>query len=134
MSCPPAKFEVDADATVAGSVALALFGANPDGQSPFLLIGETGGSRLQAVKMQAGLGANLKWDADANLLRADAGFEAKFVKGTLFIDTSKSDGFLQTLLPSDGLTLNFDFDLGWTAERGFFFSGSAALELPSPSI
>ena len=52
---PPAKFEVDADAAVAGSVALALFGANPDGQSPFLLFGETGGSRLQAVTMQAGL-------------------------------------------------------------------------------
>jgi hypothetical protein len=125
---PPAKFEADADATVAGSVALALFGANPDGQSPFLLFGETGGSRLQAVKMQAGAGANLKFDAAANVLRADAGFEAKFVKGTLFIDTSKADGFLQTLLPSDGLTLNFDFDLGWTAERGFFFSGSAGLE------
>jgi hypothetical protein len=125
---PPATFEADADASAAGSVSLGVIGANPDGQSPFVLFGETAGSHLQATTVQASIAANLKFDAAANHLRADAGFEAKVVKGELFIDTSKCDGFLQTLLPSDGLKLKLDFDLGWTAERGFFFSGSAGLE------
>jgi hypothetical protein len=125
---PPAKLEVDADATAAGKIALGLIGVSPDAEAPFVLFGETAGSRLQAIKVQAGVGAQLKWDVAANGIRADAGFEAKFVAGKLFIDTSQCDGFLQTILPSDGLTLNFDFDLGWTAERGFFCSGSAGLE------
>jgi hypothetical protein len=125
---PPAKIEADADATIAGKVALGLFGVSRDEQTPFVLFGEADGSRLQAKNVAGALTANLKWDAAANAIKADAGFEAKFVAGKLFIDTSHCDGFLQTLLPSDGLTLDFDFDLGWTAERGFFFSGSAGLE------
>jgi len=125
---PPMKLELDADATAAGNIALGLFGASPDPTAPVILFGETGSSRLQATSLQAGLSAQAQWDAAANALSADAGFEAKAVGGQLFIDSSKSDGFLQTLLPADGLTLKFDFDLGWTADRGFFCSGSAGLE------
>lgn len=126
---PPARLEIVPPAgTVEGRTGLSLIGESADQADYFVIFGEADGSRLQAKRVQAGLLVGFEWDIKTGTAKADVGFEAKFVQGKLIIDTSKSDGFLQKILPSGGLTADFDFDLGWTAERGFFFTGSAGLE------
>ncbi|HEX8792893.1 MAG TPA: DUF6603 domain-containing protein [Polyangiaceae bacterium] len=125
---PPAKATVTAAAQVEGDVSLGLIGQAADPTKPFVIFGETDGSRLQAKSVNAGVLAGLAWNAAQNQAIADVGFEIKVVQGKCVIDTSKSDSFLQTILPSDGLTFDFDFDLGWSSDKGFFFTGSAGLE------
>ena len=130
---PPMKLEFEPPAGILqGDISLAVLGQLPDPDSALLLFGEAGGSRLQAKQVKAGLIAKLEWDGTSKA-KADVGFEAKFVAGKLVIDTSKSDGFVQQVGPADGVTADFDFDLGWTAQRGFYFSGSSGLEVRLPA-
>jgi hypothetical protein len=130
---PPEKLEfVPPSGDLQGGISLTFIGESPDPTLPLILFGEAGGSRLQAKRVQAGLIANLEWDGSSKA-GADVGFEAKFVEGKLIVDTSKSDGFMQKILPGDGISAEFDFDLGWTAQRGFYFSGSSALEVRLPA-
>ncbi|MGZ6311055.1 MAG: DUF6603 domain-containing protein, partial [Bdellovibrionota bacterium] len=129
---PPAHLEVQpppGGAIIQGDAGVALIGENPVAGSPLLLFGETGGSRLQAKRISASIGAGLKWNATTGQAAAEFGFEVKFTAGKLIIDMSKADGFLAKLFPSDGVSMSFDFDMGWASDRGFFFTGGAALEL-----
>ena len=43
-----------------------------------------------------------------------------------------ADGFLQKILPADGINSNFDLTIGWASDSGIYFRGSAALELTIP--
>lgn len=129
---PPAQLALEPPTgIIEGDISLAFLGEAPDQTGRLLIFGEAGGSRLQAKQVKAGLIASLKWDG-ASKAAADLGFEAKFVEGKLIIDTSDSDGFIQKILPSINVTAEFDFDMCWTAQRGFFFSGSSALEVRLP--
>ena len=129
----PAKLELEPPAgTLQGDISLAFLGQSADPNAALLIFGEADGSRLQAKQVKAGLLANLEWDGTSKA-KADIGFEARFVTGKLVIDTSKSDGFLQKVGPAGGINADFDFALGWTAERGFFFSGSSGLEVRMPA-
>jgi hypothetical protein len=42
------------------------------------------------------------------------------------------DGFLQRIMPPDGITARFDLVAGWSLERGIYFKGTAGLELTIP--
>jgi hypothetical protein len=130
---PPAKLELEPSAGILqGGISLAFLGQSPDPNATLLIFGEPGGSRLRAKQVKAGFIANLEWDGTSKA-NADVGFEVKVVAGKLVIDTSKSDGFLQKVGPAGGITADFDFAIGWTAERGFFFSGSSGLEVRLPA-
>ncbi|HWY96122.1 MAG TPA: DUF6603 domain-containing protein [Steroidobacteraceae bacterium] len=129
---PPTKIEVDGGATVAGDVSLSLVSKASDATHPLVLFGGANGTRLEAKSVQASLIVALRWIAQANKSTGDVGFEARFQEGKLSINTSEADGFLQRILPADGVTAGFDFGLGWTAERGFYFSGGSGLEVRLP--
>ena len=127
---PPADIQFQPPhGSVAGNVSVAIVGQQPDTTQPFIIFGQTGGSRLQALQVSIGVSAGLKWDIVNNAAKASGGFEAGVKQGKLVIDTSQSDSFLQKIIPADGLNLGFDFDLGWSSDRGVYFKGSASLEL-----
>ena len=129
---PPATLEIPDVEGVAGTVALAVLGESQDPASPFIILGEAGGSRLQAARASAAVTAELTWDAGGGKARADVGFEVQFVDGKLVVDSSSADGFLRGILPSDGLQASFDFGLAWSHERGFTFRGAAGLDATLP--
>jgi len=52
--------------------------------------------------------------------------------GHLAIGGGQGDGFLQKVLPSQPLELNFDVTLGFSSKSGLYFRGSAALEIRIP--
>ena len=99
---------------------------------PILVLGEPGGSRLQAASISAGLIGDLVWDAVASKASADIGFETDFVQGQLIIDLSEADGFLRNVLPKDGIQAKLDFGLSWSAEHGFTFRGAVGLTATFP--
>ena len=53
-------------------------------------------------------------------------------RSKLVVAAADDDGFLASFLPSDGLSATFDLAIGWTNKRGFFFEGSASLEVVIP--
>jgi len=53
-------------------------------------------------------------------------------RSKLVVAAAEGDGFLASFLPSDGLSATFDLVIGWTNKRGFFFEGSASLEVVIP--
>jgi hypothetical protein len=130
---PPATLHVvPPSGTAQGSVGIVLTGQNPDPSSPLVLFGATGGSGVQVAQLTIGLSASFAWDAANGRATADIGFRAKTQGGQIALETSQADGFLQALLPSDGITSAFDFDLTWDAQRGVRFSGGAGLSLSLP--
>lgn len=128
------------------------FAIGPDGAR--LLFGSTsGGDRLAArveVERQPEPGATvtrfgsatgtrfeaerLRVAAEANLSAAEQEFGvlAEVVKAALVVAPGDGDGFLQKILPDDGLRANFDLAAGWSNKSGFYFRGSAGLEAQLP--
>jgi hypothetical protein len=62
----------------------------------------------------------------------DYGLQLDFENGAIVIQGGDGDGFLQKILPPDGLRTEFEFGLGWTKTRGLYFRGGAELEVEIP--
>jgi hypothetical protein len=97
----------------------------PDGEGRALLFGSTTGTRLatEGLQIQAEirLGDNQDYGA---LLKVDG--------ASLVVAPGDGDGFLQQILPADGLRADFDLALGWSQRRGLHLGGGAGLEYRAP--
>ena len=92
----------------------------------------------KALLFHSSLGAKLEftsWALRAGVLAGASGFymETDLKGTTLTISSEGGDGFLQEILPSRPMALNFDFSVGFSSERGLYFGGSVGLEVKIPS-
>lgn len=114
-----------------GDVQLKVVAQKTAPPEPFILFGQAGGSRLEMGKFTLTLGTHVTYDGSKAkgdfLLQGDA--EALKVK----IDTSSGDGFLAKILPGTNVEADFEITVGISTERGFYFSGSSALEVRLPA-
>ena len=129
---PPVTIEFDTEAAISGAMKLAILGQAATAATPFTVLGETAGSRLEAKQLEAGISADLQFDVAAQKATADVSFGIKITQGKLIVDLSKADGFLTSVSPSNGFQLDFDLALGWSVRRGFFIEGGASLETVLP--
>ncbi len=53
-------------------------------------------------------------------------------RARLIIGAGEGDGFLQRVLPPGGLSVEFEFGIGWSTSRGFHFRGGASLDATLP--
>ena len=53
-------------------------------------------------------------------------------KGSLSLDPSLMDGFLQSIMPADAVDVAFDLGIQWTGRNGFSFTGGAGGSLNIP--
>jgi hypothetical protein len=60
------------------------------------------------------------------------GFLIELKPAALVIAGGVGDGFLASVLPADGLAVEFDLGIGWSTTRGLYFTGSASLEADLP--
>ena len=94
--------------------------------SPALLLGSSSGTRLQidmitfATSLQLASG-----DRDFGVL-------LDLHKAALILSAGEGDGFLQKVLPPDGLRTDFDLAIGWSSRNGLYFRGSLGLEATLP--
>jgi hypothetical protein len=58
----------------------------------------------------------------------DVALSAGVEGGVLTISLGEGDGFLHSVVPAGGLTLDFDLGIGWSHQRGLFITGAAGLE------
>jgi hypothetical protein len=127
---PPAKVAVKPPVgEVTGEVTLGLTGAPPDPVKPFLLIGQAGGSRLEAGSVAVRVGAGFTWDVAAGRALGEAVVEVGVGKGLAVVSFAGADTFLASMLSAQGLQAPFDLLAGWSSSRGVYFEGSGGLEV-----
>ena len=95
---------------------------------PLVLLGTNGSTRLQVASMAAKV-ATKKAQASPDI---DFLVEASVTKAAVVIQTSSSDGFLAKVLPKDGVSLEFDFMIGFSLQSGLYFGIGGGVELALP--
>jgi hypothetical protein len=116
----------NADATLQVSADLVA----DDGGRPIVLLGKSGGSRLEARRIAAGAGVTAT--LNGGVLRAEPVLSASVEGGKLLIDLSEGDGFIQSILSGVKVESDFALSVAWTPSRGVVFVGGAAIELVVP--
>jgi hypothetical protein len=117
-------------ATVSGgaqsfSLRLAVERRSEDG-TPATVIGAPKGTRLEVGALRAKVEFGIKPD------RQEAGLLFEAEKAAIVISTGDADGFLQKLLPPEGVRVDFDLAIGWSNTKGLYLSGGAGLEATLP--
>jgi hypothetical protein len=122
---PPDGAPLEAD------ISLTITAANKDGTS-YLLIGEPGGSRLEAKELSAKAGIGLGWNAVDKQATGSLHLGGT-VKGLkLLVDAGKGDGFLQKILAGARIEAEFDLSLTLDTEHGLQLGGSGGLDVQVP--
>lgn len=106
---------------LSGHAMVRLIYGRADGE-PSRLLSIPGGSRFEIGSMEVGVGVG---DTGGKI---DVMIEAALKDARLVITMAGADGFLARLLPSDGITIKFDFGVAWSQSGGLRFSGGAMLE------
>ncbi|MBX9636444.1 MAG: hypothetical protein K2Q45_02705 [Nitrosomonas sp.] len=129
---PPAKFTFHTSAadTVSGSLNLSVSADRTQAATPYLLIGDPDGSRLEVGKFGVNFGGRIQGSGGQSA--ADFTVGGEIGAGKLSISFADGDGFITDIL--SGVQLNSDFGMafGYNSKDGLFFTGSSALEIQLP--
>jgi len=97
-----------------------------NGAGPAFLIGSTQDTRLEigqfAITAETTLGLN----------QQEYGVLFEVGSAAFVVSAGDGDGFLQKILPKDGIRLDFDLAIGWSNKKGLYFKGGAGLEATLP--
>jgi hypothetical protein len=104
-----------------------LFSLNGESE-PFILIGKRDASRLEIGAVSAEAGTRFHSQGKFEIFS-----EFGIQQGKIVIKADESDGFLAALLPTDGITVDFDLVVGFSSTKGLYFGGSGGLEIQLPA-
>jgi hypothetical protein len=116
---------IDNNSTSA-SGQLTLLKLPPENGDPAILIGSTKGTHLEISSFQI----TSMLDVDSGQI--DWEMLLEIASSALVITAGDGDGFLQKVLPRDGVRTDFDLAIGWSKRKGLYFRGSAGLEATLP--
>lgn len=110
-----------------GSAKLVIERLPDEGTSgPAFLLGAAAGTRLELGNLQLTLGVS--YDAQ----QIEALIDLAATSGMLVLAAGDGDGFLSSILPSDGLQAKFDLGLSWSSAKGLTLRGGAGLDATLP--
>jgi hypothetical protein len=115
--------------SAAGRSALVFTAGSPAGE-PYTVVGQAGGSRIEARQFEARLEALLQ--AGGGSAAGEISVSADVRGGRIVVDFSEGDGFIKTLLSGVSLESGFDIGMGVSSAKGVFFHGSATFEVQLP--
>lgn len=116
---------------VQGDLALEFTAGKPDG-TPYLILGEPGGSRLEAKQFLARVGVGFAWNSAANRAEGALKISGDVKGGKFVVSLANADGFIGSILGGFGLESDFEVGLGYSTRDGLFFTGSATLDIQLP--
>lgn len=122
---------VPADGEAAGDVLVEWVSGGPN-QPPVVILGQPGGSRIEAASVRAAAGAELEWRAETGDAVGDLVLSGAITGGRVVLDLGDADGFLRSLFPDDHLAVDFDVVLVWSSTRGLHIEGASGLEAELP--
>lgn len=105
-----------------------LIGLQAGNANRLLLLGTAEGNRLDLQSFSAKTGLRIASGEQIELLS-----EITLEEGRILVVNAGSDGFLNKLMPKDGIEARFDLTLGWSNVQGIYFRGSAGLEIKMPA-
>jgi hypothetical protein len=98
---------------------------------PVVLIGDSGGTRLQADRAAFDAGFAVTWDPAANQATGEPTLSLTLTNGHLIVSLGGADGFLASVLPQS-MDMAVDVDAEWRPSTGLVFHGGAALVVTIP--
>jgi hypothetical protein len=116
--------------TIEGEVFLRWMVNPPPGRPKLILLGQEGAGRLEIGGFRAETRVDLTWDgtqATSELI-----IEGELTGGSIVVDATEGDGFLAKILPGTRIQADFEMLMGVSSQRGFYFTGSSALEIRLP--
>ena len=116
--------------TLSGAFGVKLI-LKRDPPEPFIVFGQAGGSRLEFGDFT--IGAITHVETSGGATHGDLDLSATLNGGKVVIDATKGDGFLGKIMPGTKIDADFSLLMGISTERGFYFSGSSALEVRLPA-
>jgi len=116
--------------TFAGDLTMKLSADRSAASEGYVLIGQPGGSRLEARTFELDLGARFSWDG----AKANGAFSigAALSGGKLAVSFAEADGFIGKLLSGVHLESDFDLAAGYSTDHGLYFTGASTLEIQLP--
>jgi hypothetical protein len=98
--------------------------------APFIIFGQATGSRLEFGDFTLGALTRLSFSGGSASGQLD--LSGTLNDGKVIIDGRNGDGFIGKILPGTLIEADFSMLMGVSTERGFYFSGSSALEVRLP--
>ncbi len=127
---PPAKLNVTADLSTSWdttNLKLTLTVTRKQAGEKIYLFGNPDSTHLSL----AGLVIKAFVEKE-NTARKDFGVDLKLQKLRLEIKKGDGDGFLNKIIPESGINIEYDLQLGYSLEKGFYFKGSGSLGIEIP--
>jgi hypothetical protein len=115
-----------------GMVQASFVGKNPDPTQLFVLLGQSGGSRIEASEFQLRFGLAVATASGVQAARGSFLAEAIINGGKVVLDTSSADSFLAAFLPDKPIEADLDLGASWTPTDGLRLKGSSGLEISVP--
>jgi hypothetical protein len=129
---PPANVTLHPSAALAAQLESDLLAQGADAAHPIIIIGQTGGSRLQTDSFTFGMGLKITWDSGSGTATAEPTVQINIKGGKVVIDMSNADGFLATVLSGVHVEAGFDLGITWAPDTGIHITGGAQLEIDLP--
>jgi uncharacterized protein DUF6603 len=149
------KLEIETQFAVDGGIAVLLQPNKPIAVKSGLL-GDTAGQVAASGRMSVALAYGSGGDERTNVLtiygathleigefratfqfaldgdEPEFGFLIELSKAAFILSAGDGDGFLQKVLPGEGMAIDFDLAIGWSNKKGIYFRGSAGVEVTLP--
>jgi hypothetical protein len=116
--------------TYGGSLGVSFIADRTAATEPYILLGQAGGSRLEARKLSVTTGGRFLWNGTE--ASGDFNIGGAVDGGRLFIAFDEADGFLGKLLSGVRLQSDFALGFGYSTRDGLYFTGSSTLEIQLP--
>ncbi|GAB2831290.1 hypothetical protein GCM10027176_39530 [Actinoallomurus bryophytorum] len=113
-----------------GSVTV---GVRASPAEPVVLLGITGGTRLEVGSATVDGGLTLTFDPATGTARATPVADGEISGGRLVIDTSGGDGFVATVIGDQRVESEFSVGFTFAPDTGLRFTGSGGLEIQIPA-
>ncbi len=107
--------------------------AGKENGEPYLILGQAGGSRLEARQFSLKATAGFAWKVSDDQAEGTFNILGEVRDGKLMIDFSQGDGFLAQILSGVSLESDFNLGMGLSSEDGVYFVGSSTLEIQLPT-
>jgi hypothetical protein len=117
---------------VNGLLQADIIAQGADASHPIIIVGQTGGSRLQTDSFTFGMGVKITWDSGSGTATAEPTVQIAIKGGKVVIDMSNADGFLATVLSGVHVEAGFDLGISWAPDTGIHITGGAQLEIDLP--
>jgi hypothetical protein len=99
----------------------------PEDGSRIALIEEPGLFKLDIAGLTSKVSVNLQIGTNPVLM-----VETRLLEGLLAIGAGDADGFLQKILPPDGIQAPFELGVGWRSDTGAYLLGSGGFDVQLP--